>query len=96
MAFGHGWGNHAWTWDGPVSLHWLLPFITIAIYLRAALGALVGIGLLRRERWARLLALIAGILVLIKFPIGTALGIYTLWVLIPAQSAVEYDMVAAP
>jgi hypothetical protein len=33
---------------------------------------------------------------LLKIPFGTALGIYTLWVLAPVQSGQEYDMVAAP
>jgi hypothetical protein len=35
--------------------------------------------------------MVVGILVLIRVPIGTALGIYTLWVLAPAASAEEYD-----
>jgi hypothetical protein len=77
-------------------MHWFIPFITILVYLRGALGALVGIGLLRRERWARPLALVVGVLALLKIPFGTALGIYTLWVLVPAQSAMEYDAIAAP
>jgi hypothetical protein len=80
----------------PISMTWILPLITIFIYLRAALGALVGIALLRRERWGRILALVVGVLTLIKFPLGTALGIYTLWVLVPNQSAQEYDQIAAP
>ncbi len=79
-----------------MSMSWLLPVVTIAIYLRAILGALTGIALLRRERWGRTLALVVAILSLIKFPFGTALGIYTLWVLVPAQSAQEYELVAAP
>jgi len=77
-------------------MHWFITLITIVVYLRGALGALVGIGLLRRERWARPLALVVGVLMLIKIPFGTALGIYTLWVLVPAQSAMEYDAIAAP
>jgi hypothetical protein len=79
----------------PMPLHWIMSLATIAIYVRAALGLLVGFGLMRRERWARVLALIVGILSLIKLPFGTALGIYTLWVLLPAQSAQEYDAIAA-
>jgi hypothetical protein len=92
---GHGFGGPP-GFPFPMAFHWMLPMITIAVYLRAALGALVGIGLLRRERWARLLAIVVSILTLIKFPIGTALSIYTLWVLVPARSAMEYDTVAEP
>jgi len=95
--FGHaGHGFHAHdNFPFPMSLSWILPIATIAIYLRAVLGALVGIALLRRERWGRTLALVVAILSLIKFPFGTALAIYTLWVLVPAQSAQEYEMVVA-
>jgi hypothetical protein len=39
-------------------------------------------------------AIIAAILALIKFPFGTALGIYTLWVLAPGASGLEYDAIA--
>ena len=37
-----------------------------------------GLGLLQYKAWARILAIILGIINLILFPIGTALGIYTL------------------
>jgi hypothetical protein len=33
-------------------------------------------------------------LALLKFPFGTALGIYTLWVLAPSTSGMEYDAIA--
>lgn len=42
---------------------------------------IAGIGLLRRHNWARILALVLGFFQLPSFPIGTALGLYTLWVL---------------
>ena len=32
-----------------------------------------------------MLAIVVAILALLKFPIGTALGIYTLWVLAPSS-----------
>jgi hypothetical protein len=48
-------------------------------------------GLFERQPWARALGLALGILALIRFPLGTALGIYTLWVLAPEQSSREYD-----
>jgi hypothetical protein len=59
--------------------------------LVAAGGILVGWGLMNRERWARITAIVLGILALFHPPFFTALGIYTLWVLLPADSAAEYD-----
>lgn len=56
-----------------------------------AIAALVGIlsipnflagwGLLNRKPWARILSIILGILALPSFPIGTAIGVYALWVM---------------
>jgi len=42
-------------------------------------GVIAGIGLLKRRRWSRVLALIVGILGLFNFPLGTCLGIYAIW-----------------
>jgi hypothetical protein len=45
-------------------------------------GIIGGIWLLKRRPWARILVLIVGALGLIDFPLGTALGVYTLWALV--------------
>lgn len=51
-------------------------------------------GLLERERWARVFGLVLGFLALLRVPFGTALGIYTIWVLLPETSAREFDQLA--
>ena len=61
----------------------------------ALLGILAGWGLLERRSWARSVAIVLGCLALLSIPFGTALGIYTLWVLIPAASKQEYRGMAA-
>ena len=45
-------------------------------------GAVGGVWVLRRRPWARVLLLIAGAMVIMAFPIGTALAAYTYWVLL--------------
>ena len=40
-------------------------------------GLLAGYGLLTRKPWARILAIVVGILSLLNFPVGTAIGLYT-------------------
>jgi hypothetical protein len=52
-------------------------------------GLLAGYGLLKGQRWGQILGIIVGILSLASFPIGTAIGIYTLWVLFQ-NSATAY------
>lgn len=63
---------------------WLIPFIrfiAILVCVVIALPSLIaGWGLLNNKSWAMLLALIVGCLRLFSFPIGTAIGIYTIWV----------------
>jgi len=60
----------------------------------AALAFFTAFSLLNRKSWGRTLAIVAAVLALIKIPLGTGLGIYTLWVLVPGQSAAEYDSMA--
>lgn len=48
-------------------------------------------GLFERQPWARTLGLVLGIFALVRIPFGTALGIYTLWVLGPEHSAREWE-----
>ncbi len=68
--------------------------IAIATVVAAALALVTGFSLLTRRPWGRVLAIVAAILALLKFPLGTALGIYTLWVLAPGASGLEYDAIA--
>jgi hypothetical protein len=50
-------------------------------------GILAGIGLLSFKPWARILAIILALLDLPGFPVGTVLGIYSLWVLLDSESS---------
>jgi hypothetical protein len=62
--------------------------------LMGLLGILAGWGLLSWQPWARMLAIVLGCIALIHLPFGTALGIYTLWVLLPEESAEEFRRAA--
>jgi hypothetical protein len=85
--------------------HWLPPDVPTFVYdllltvgyLHVAAGALsiaTGWGLLDRQPWARTLAIVLGCFSLLDVPFGTALGVYTLWVLLPAKSEEEYNQIA--
>jgi hypothetical protein len=56
------------------------------LFLVSIPGIIGGIGLLKHKQWAKILVLIIGIINLINFPIGTILGIYTIWVLMNNQT----------
>jgi len=50
-------------------------------------GIIGGIGLLKKQPWARILVLVLGVLNLLNIPLGTLLGIYTIWVLMQEEAA---------
>ncbi|MFZ0961035.1 MAG: zinc ribbon domain-containing protein [Terriglobia bacterium] len=65
-------------------------FLAIA----AAVGIVAGWALLARQPWGRIFAIVIACLRLISFPIGTALGIYTFWVLAAQGAEAEYQRMA--
>lgn len=72
----------------------LVSSIAVLVLFKAVACLAAGWGLIERESWARLLAIILGIVSLFNVPFGTALGIYTMWVLLPAQADEEYARMA--
>ena len=68
--------------------------LVIKTIIAFALAVVTGVALLQRKTWGRTLAIIAAVLALLTFPVGTALGIYTLWVLAPTPSGHEYEALA--
>jgi hypothetical protein len=56
--------------------------VLLLIAIVSAAQIIGGIGLLKRQAWSRILLLVVSALRLIDVPLGTALGIYTIWVLI--------------
>lgn len=60
----------------------IIAFVFGFIVLVALLGIVGGIGLLKGQSWAKGLVLVLGFILLINVPLGTLLGIYTIWVLL--------------
>ena len=90
-------------WEGgfppgsPPFVHDILSFIGILLLGGGVLGVIAGWGLLDRQAWARMLTIVLACFALLLFmPFGTLLGIYTLWVLLPAQSEEEYRKISRP
>ena len=54
----------------------------MALMVLALPGLVTGWGLLSFKPWARILGIVLSVLNLLNIPIGTALGIYGLWVLL--------------
>lgn len=75
---------------GPI----VLSVLGAGFFILAAGGICIGWGLMQRQAWARIAAIILGILALFHPPIGTALGIYTLWVLLSDDAGGQYERLA--
>ena len=83
-------GSHRFIPGVPFFVHNIVSGIGLLFVVGALVGLAAGWGLMQREPWARMLAIVMGVLNLVDMPFGTALGIYTLWVLLPAASEQEY------
>lgn len=74
-------------WFGPAILH----FAWLFIVLRSALAFVAGWGLMQRTSWGRIVAIVAAFLNLLKFPLGTALAIWTLVMLLGYRNSSLYE-----
>ena len=95
MVFGHGIRfvvhNHE-PW--PDLVQFLICVAGGSLAILAAGGVCVGLGLIQRRPWARITAIILGALALFHPPFGTALGVYTLWVLLADENGDQYRYLA--
>jgi hypothetical protein len=78
----------------PLFVRPLLGFIALILFAKGALGVITGAALLQRAAWGRMLAIVLGCFALLNLPFGTALGIYTLWVLLSPNADTEYQALA--
>ncbi len=69
----------------------LFSTIGILILAKAVCGFIAGRGLMQHDPWARTFALVLAFISLFNLPFGTAIGAYTMWVLLPAESQREYE-----
>ena len=82
--FAHSHVPQTWFFPGLLRFAWLF------MVGRAVLAAVAGWGLLERTQWGRIVAIIAAVLSLLKFPFGTALGIWTLVMLLGYRNSTLY------
>jgi hypothetical protein len=94
LIFDGGWPFENWE-PGLRSLWWGGMFSAgILLGVFGVIHLLLAWGLYERQPWARVLGIVIACLALIRIPFGTALGIYTLWVLAPEGSRGEYEEMA--
>jgi hypothetical protein len=87
-AFGHNFLN------GPTLPFVFLRFARAVLLVKVALALAAGAGLMQKASWGRWVAIIAGCLAIFHPILGTALGIWTLVVLLNAPNAAGYEAMA--
>jgi hypothetical protein len=80
--------------DVPYFVHGVVRAVSGIFIATGVIGLIAGWGLYERRSWARILAIVLAFLSLMHPPFGTAIGAYTLWVLLPAASEAEYQRMA--
>ncbi|MFZ5429584.1 MAG: hypothetical protein ACOZDD_05065 [Bacteroidota bacterium] len=75
--------------DDPVASKVLPIIASVIIWIMIIFslpGIVAGVGLFRRKEWARILTLILSVIKLLNVPVGTAVGIYSIWVLVQDET----------
>jgi len=85
-------GHHYWM--GPGLPFFWLRFAWMGVALRTGLALAAGLGLMQKTTWGRWVAIVAGCIMLIHMPLGTAMGIWTLVVLLNAPNALGYEVMS--
>jgi len=60
--------------------------LSFYLFLIALPGVIGGIALIKMKSWSRVFVLVLGFINLLNIPFGTALGIYTIWVLMSDEA----------
>ena len=66
------------------------PVVMLVVGLFAVVEIATGIGIRRRANWGRILGFINSVLSLSSIPIGLALGLFTIVVLLDKEAAAEF------
>lgn len=103
MTFMNGWLHGQGMWMGGPWRHghfppfWFGPIIRFGwafVIGRSVLALLAGYGLMERAPWGRMVAIVAAFLSILKFPFGTAVGIWTLIMLMGYRNTTLYEQIS--
>ncbi len=64
----------------------VLTFVGIWVILVSIVGIVAAAAVLKRKVWGRILLLVISFFSLIRIPLGTALGVYSIWVLLKDET----------
>jgi hypothetical protein len=65
-------------------------FVSVIIGFMSVMGIIAGIGLMAYQGWARILAIIVSAINCLNVPIGTLIGVYSIWTLVQDETIVLF------
>jgi len=64
----------------------ILLIVALVIVTVSTVGIIAAVGVLKRKEWGRILLLVISFFSLIRIPLGTILGVYSIWVLMNSDT----------
>jgi hypothetical protein len=78
----------------------ILPLLALflggGLIVVCAAGIIGGLGLLKYKEWARILILVLSAISLMNIPIGTAIGVYSIWALVQDETTKLFQRPLVP
>ena len=68
----------------------IMHIVAVLVLVKGVAGLIAGIGLLDSAEWSRMLTLVLACISILSFPVGTAIGVYSLWVLLSHNAEAEF------
>ena len=64
--------------------------VIVLILILSIPGIIAGVGLFKRKEWARILTLILSVIDLFNIPVGTVIGVYSIWALVQPEVVEQF------
>jgi hypothetical protein len=84
----------------PVELLEIVPVILVVVgilmFVVSTIGIIAAVGVLKMKEWGRVLMLVVSFFNLLRIPLGTILGVYSIWVLLNSDTIKLFNPVVPP
>ena len=74
----------------------ILTVIGMLVFIVSTAGIVAAVGVLKQKEWGRILMLVVSFFNLLRIPLGTILGIYSIWVLLNNDTIKLFNPVVPP
>ena len=69
----------------------ILSIVGIVLFVFSLIGMIGAIGVLKKKEWGRIIVLVMSFFHLIRIPLGTILGVYSIWTLLNDETIKQFN-----